>query len=247
MATAQPGRLHSRPHKSKNLGSSTTGLRRTGLDTQRDGILYVPESFNPKVPSPLIVTLHGAGGNAMHALAPFKDLSDHTGTILLAPESQKSTWDLIVKGYGEDVFWIDEALSDAFSLYNIDSDRLAIAGFSDGASYALSLGITNGDVFSHILAFSPGFVAPAEIRGAPSIFVSHGVDDQVLRIASCSRKLVPALEQAGLEVVYREFEGGHIIPDSIAKEAFAWVVGNAVIENVPKTAGRKGQSPEPDV
>ncbi len=31
-------------------------------------------------------------------------------------------------------------------------------GFSDGASYALSLGVPNGDLFTHIVAFSPGFM-----------------------------------------------------------------------------------------
>jgi len=52
---------------------------------------------------------------------------------------------------------------------------VAIQGFSDGASYALSLGLTNGDLFTHVIAFSPGFAAPAEQRGRPRIYVSHGV------------------------------------------------------------------------
>jgi predicted esterase len=235
MTTTQAGRLNSRPQKIKQLGSTTTGLRRTGLETKRDGILYVPDGYNGKKPSPLIITLHGAGGNAMNALAPFKDLSDHTGVILLAPESQKSTWDLILKGFGEDVYWIDEALSDAFALYNVDPNRLAVAGFSDGASYALSLGITNGDLFSHILAFSPGFLAPSKVKGRPAIFVSHGVDDQILRVSQCSRRLVPALQQSGLEVTYREFEGGHTIPESIAKEAFQWVVGDELAAQIKQS------------
>ena len=37
---------------------------------------------------------------------------------------------------------------------------MCASGFSDGASYALSLGAANGDLFTHIAAFSPGFMRP---------------------------------------------------------------------------------------
>lgn len=44
------------------------------------------------------------------------------------------------------------------------------AGFSDGASYALSLGQPNADVFSHIIAFSPGFMrAPSLVSGSTMV------------------------------------------------------------------------------
>jgi hypothetical protein len=56
----------------------------------------------------------------------------------------------------------------------VDPTRLAVGGFSDGTSYALSLGLTNGDLFSHVLAFSPGFAVPARRRGRPRLFLSHG-------------------------------------------------------------------------
>jgi predicted esterase len=99
---------------------------------------------------------------------------------------------------------------------------MAVAGFSDGASYALSLGVANGDLFTHIIAFSPGFLAPASRNGQPRIFVSHGVKDGVLPIDSCSRKIVPRLKHAGYEVRYREFDGPHTVPPEVAREALDW-------------------------
>jgi hypothetical protein len=63
-------------------------------------------------------------------------------------------------------------------------------GLSDGASYALSLGLLNGDLFTHVIAFSPGFVAKGTRRGNPQVFVSHGLRDQVLPIDRCSRRIV---------------------------------------------------------
>jgi phospholipase/carboxylesterase len=101
---------------------------------------------------------------------------------------------------------------------------VAVGGYSDGASYALSLGIANGDLFTHVLAFSPGFMAPTGQVGAPRIFVSHGTRDGWLPIERCSRRIVPQLERAGYDVTYREFEGGHVVPPEIGREAADWLV-----------------------
>lgn len=76
----------------------------------------------------------------------------------------------------------DEALAHTFEHYTVDPSRVAIGGFSDGASYALSLGLGNGDLFRHIIAFSPGFAVPPRQLGSPRIFMSHGTKDRVLPI-----------------------------------------------------------------
>jgi predicted esterase len=127
---------------------------------------------------------------------------------------------------------LDHALAFVFDHYAVDPRRLAIGGFSDGASYALSLGITNGDLFSHIVAFSPGFMAPEAHRDTPAIFVSHGTRDQVLPIQSCSRRIVPLLRQHGYAVIYREFDGPHTVPAEIAREALAWLAADPAVESV---------------
>jgi len=101
---------------------------------------------------------------------------------------------------------------------------VAIEGFSDGASYALCLGLTNGDLFTHIIAFSPGFASPGISRGSPLVFVSHGTNDRVLPIERTSRRVVPQLETEGYRVQCREFEGGHMVPDEIAREAVEWLL-----------------------
>jgi len=127
-------------------------------------------------------------------------------------------------GYGPDVEFIDRALDWAFDRLTLDTRKLAITGFSDGASYALSLGITNGDLFTRVIAFSPGFMAPATRRRKPQVFVSHGTRDRVLPIERCSRRIVPQLDHAGYRVRYREFEGGHVVPPEIGHRAVRWFV-----------------------
>jgi phospholipase/carboxylesterase len=205
------------------LDADKPGPRLLGLGGKRDGILYVPKGYRADQPAPLVVMLHGAGGNARNSLGSWQTLADDTGLLLLVPESRGPSWDIIVDdGYGPDVAFIDRALAYVFERYAVNPERIVVSGFSDGASYALSLGITNGDLFSHVVAFSPGFLAPAEQRGEPEIFISHGVKDEVLRIGPCSRRIVPMLQRAGYEVRYREFDGPHTVPADIVREALTW-------------------------
>jgi phospholipase/carboxylesterase len=214
------GRLTARP------GSPTQtcrpGLYPLRLARERDALLYVPEGYDGKRPSPLAVMLHGAGGTAQHGMTPMQSLAGAAGLVVLAPASRDQTWDVLRSAFGPDVMLIDEALAAAFERCAIDPQRLAVGGFSDGASYALSLGLTNGDLFTHVIAFSPGFMAPAQQVGAPRIYISHGTHDAVLPIERCSRRLVPALERAGYDVLYHEFDGPHTVPMDIAREAVNW-------------------------
>jgi phospholipase/carboxylesterase len=170
--------------------------------------------------------LHGAGGNARSGISHFLHLADGAGLVLLAPESRGRTWDVLAGGYGPDIAFIDRALGQTFDRLAVNAERLAVVGFSDGASYALSLGLTNGDLFTRVIAFSPGFAAPAVRRGKPPVFVSHGTRDRVLPIDRCSRRIVPRLEREGYEVRYREFDGAHTVPYSVAREALEWFIAN---------------------
>ncbi len=221
-AEARDGRIAARPPLRRPRTGLPAGLERLEGDGGVPGLLYVPAGVRPERPAPLVLVLHGAGATARHGLELLAGQADDAGLVLLAPSSRGRTWDLVLGGYGPDVAWIDRALAEVFQRLPVDSGRLAVGGFSDGASYAISLGLTNGDLFSHVLAFTPGFAAPARRRGRPRLFVSHGTRDRVLPIDACSRRLVPELRQAGYQVRYREFEGGHIIPAAIARDAVAW-------------------------
>jgi phospholipase/carboxylesterase len=226
-AAARQGRLLARPSApatatGKAEAAAPLGEQRLGLGGRRDGLLYVPADYRADRAAPLVVLLHGAGGSAHHGLGLLRSLADEHGLILLAPDSQAQTWDVIVSEYGPDVDFLDRALAQTFARYAVDPARLAVGGFSDGGSYALSLGITNGDLFTHVIALSPGFMAPAAQRGAPRIYVSHGTDDRVLPIDRCSRRVVPQLKRAGYDVHYHEFDGPHTVPPDIAREAAVW-------------------------
>ena len=219
------GRLRARPAAGLNA-TSPVGLRPLGFDAPREGYLYVPAAYRLGRPAPLVVVLHGAGEDARDGLALLRGQADGGGLILLAPGSRGPTWDAIASRgrYGPDLATIDRALEQTFSRYAVDPARLALGGYSDGATYALSLGLANGDLFTHVLAFSPGFLAPVGQTGSPRLFLSHGTRDGWLPIDVCSRRIVPRLKRAGYDVRYREFDGGHVVPPEIGNEAVDWLI-----------------------
>lgn len=210
--TARPGQVTT---------TATPGIRPLGLGQKRDGLLYVPET-NPVGPLPLIVMLHGAGGDGASMFHMMQRGAEQGSCLLLLPDARRHTWDFLIEGFGPDVRFLDKALEQTFSSCDVDPSRVAIAGFSDGASYALTLGLSNGDLFTHVIAFSPGFMAPPRLFGHPTIFVSHGTGDEVLPITVCSRRLVPQLESLGYDLLYREFDGPHTVPHAILHEAVQW-------------------------
>jgi predicted esterase len=210
------GRLTARP------GPPVTASARTGL-VPVDGpagellaLAHVPEPTDG-APYRLAVLLHGAGGSPRQALDLLLPVADEQRLLLVAPQSTATTWDVIGFGFGPDVRRIDHVLQEVLAAYPVAG--MCIGGFSDGASYALGLGLANGDLFGHVVAFSPGFVPRTPRKGRPAVFVSHGDADEVLPVELTSRRIVPALRDDGYDVTYREFAGGHTIPPEVAAEA----------------------------
>ncbi|MEU6077654.1 phospholipase [Micromonospora sp. NPDC047074] len=213
------GRLTARP-------AAPTALAAAGLAPLTDAhgaplaMVYAPEPLDGP-PYTLVLLLHGAGGSARQGLDLLLPIADAHRLLLVAPQAASSSWDLIVEGFGVDVRRIDGLLATAFAGYPVA--RVAFGGFSDGASYALTLGLTNGDLVDAVVAFSPGFAAPLVTHGRPRVYVSHGVDDPVLPVDVCSRRLVPRLRALGHDVTYDEFAGPHEVPSDVRARAAAWL------------------------
>jgi phospholipase/carboxylesterase len=204
------------------------GLHPLGLsDGPRDGLIYVPDADGPR---PVMLVLHGATMMAKWMARPLVAAADDGGLIMVIPDSRETgtSWDVLVqRGYGPDVEYCDAAMAYAFAHCNVDLTNVSVGGISDGASYALSLGVMNGDLFGAIVAWSPGFIAPRTVTPEkPRIFVSHGTKDTILPIDHCGRPIAHSLHQNGYKVEYIEFDGGHEMPDPIIRASFSWVIDN---------------------
>jgi phospholipase/carboxylesterase len=206
-------------------GRLRSGLSPLGIGGERDGVVFLPERLGD-APAPLLVMLHGAGGTGRRASALVMPQAEAAGCVVLAPDSRAASWDAVTGGFGPDVRFLGRALAETFAHAPIDRSRIALGGFSDGATYALALGRANGDVFGALLAFSPGFLIDVRRTARPRCFVAHGRQDDILPIDRCSRVIVPALRRAGYDVRYREFDGPHAVPPSIAREAMDWLASS---------------------
>jgi phospholipase/carboxylesterase len=109
-------------------------------------------------------------------------------------------------------------------------ERTVLGGFSMGTVMSYALGLTRErPVPAGILAFS-GFIPTLEgwrpslnDRGGLPVFIAHGRQDPVISV-ELGRAASDLLSGSGLEVTYREHDGGHQIDPSDAEAAAAWLV-----------------------
>jgi phospholipase/carboxylesterase len=215
------GRLSARPRP--DVKTAATGQNPLGLERYRDAVLQIPKNAGQSS-LPLLVMLHGATQSAEDMFWYLGSTADEGGVAILAPNSRDTTWDAMGGGsFAEDVNHLNRALERVFEATAIDPARVSVGGFSDGASYALSLGLINGDFFRSIVAFSPGFVISGDIHGRPRVYISHGTYDHILPIDRCGRRIAAVLKDRGYDVTFHEFEGDHEIPADIAREGLLWV------------------------
>lgn len=195
------------------------GRQHLGIADARDTVLYVPQSLPEQGPVALLVMFHGANGFPEKVLPFLEAHAEREGFLLLAPHSLLPTWDIVIGGNGPDLERLELALAKVSSHFDLNPKQLGFAGFSDGGSYALSLGITNGDIVSHVMVFSGGFMSVFMQEGAPQVFIAHGLQDEQLPVESAGRAKAKKLMDAGYDVKYVEFEGLHIISPPVVSQA----------------------------
>jgi phospholipase/carboxylesterase len=234
-ATVGPtdGRLSARPTAPTSPGARTGVFHLEGWPRP---LVFIPPELDTMRPAPFVLLFHGGGSNPQWTLDRMLPAARERGVILLAPEAQGYTWDAVRHSrdhrregapprFGDDTARVDGAMRLLFEQYATDPARAAIAGFSDGASYALSLGPRNAELFSHIMAFSPGGVAPFENAARARIFISHGRQDPMLPFANTAEGIVPGFRSRGFDVTFETFDGVHAFRDQEIDKAFDWFLG----------------------
>ncbi|WNV74263.1 alpha/beta hydrolase [Geodermatophilus sp. DSM 44513] len=217
---AAAGRLTARPVAAPAAAPYAPGLHTVAPGPRARTRLLVPGG--PPRPRPLLVFFHGAGGSPEQSLAAVGEPAGVRDVLVLAPASATATWDLLAGGLGPDVAALDAALESVLARQAVTS--VAFGGFSDGASYALSLGLAHGELVDAVLALSPGFAAPPRLAGRPRVWISHGTDDRVLPVDRCGRRLARDLHASGHPVTYLEFDGGHVVrPEDVTAALTTWL------------------------
>jgi phospholipase/carboxylesterase len=220
LLAADSGRLSARPTApTMDLGPGDHVL---DDNNGRRAILYIPPSYKPATPTPLMLMLHGARGDGDRTLEQQRAVAEQHGVIVLSPSTRSGTWDAIRGDFAHDFAKLDELLTQSFERCNVDPMRIASGGFSDGASYAVSIGLMNGDFFTHIIAHSPGFIISGERAGKPAVYISHGRQDEVLPFDRCGARIAAVLKREGYAPRFDTFDGGHTASPEIRSAALQW-------------------------
>ena len=190
-----------------------------GVLGERATMLYVPTDLDPSKPVKLLVMFHGAGGSAEKVRPEFQSFAENHKFLLMLPQSTYQTWDLTIGGNGPDLEKLDKALTEVNTYFTIDSRHFGFCGFSDGASYSLSIGLSNGHILSHIIALSGGFMNLYVPRGKPRVFIAHSPEDEQLPMNTSGLFHYKELKNNGYDVIFHEFHGRHQIHPPVVKAA----------------------------
>jgi predicted esterase len=198
--------------------------------------LLTPEEIDPERSYPLVTVLHGAGRQDEQLAKLFRDEAERRQALFLIPRSLLPTWDLIagdiVGGEGRpDLDFLEYAYDLIYRRYPVDPGRQALLGYSDGASYALSLGLSNPRIFSAVMGWAAGFLrvdfaAIASSERKPRILLEYGTHDPVFPFQQIALPMRAHLESLGYAVEFRVDEGGKHWPSSTFHgEALDWFLG----------------------
>ena len=219
------------------------GIARAGdarvLPLGQDALAYLPAGIDETAPGPpraVLVLLHGADHRTDWMIRRFAPDADRLNVAILAPFSAGRSWDAVLRATAptvdasrivdplrfrasRDGDRVEAALADLATHIRVDRPRTVLAGFSDGASFALILGMSARHEFGAVIAWSPGAVTvPDRAARGRRVFVSHGQQDHVLAYQITARQIVPALHGLGANVTFRTFQGDHVIPRAEARE-----------------------------
>jgi phospholipase/carboxylesterase len=187
----------------------------------------------------LLVLLHGADRRPGWMIEHLAAEADARGIVLLAPTSRGETWDAVRVAEeppspdsplanaaahrfdgSRDAQRVDAAIAALQKIVPVDRSRTVLAGFSDGATFALAMGMSRHEQFSAVIAWSPGIaLATASPARGRRVFVSHGRQDRTLSFAVDCGEIVPLLRSEGAAVSFLPFDGVHEVPQ-IAEDAF---------------------------
>lgn len=182
--------------------------------------LYVPENYTPSRSWPVVVALHGGGGNDHDFIWLYLKQAKSKGYLVLVPKSMDVTWTF------SDSQVVLAALQEVTSMYNVDRGAIFITGVSDGGTFTYEFGLSNPEVFAALASVAGGFIPwPwhdfAHARKLP-VYILHGAQDKIIPV-EFARSAREVLGKYGYPLVYRELDDwAHAWPFSRMGEIFGF-------------------------
>lgn len=154
--------------------------------------LRVPATYRSDRPAPLLVYLSGGAGLALDGVNTANDVIANTDYLVLYPQAGDYWWT------PEAAQRVDAALRDTLNEFNVDRDRIYIAGFSNGGTGALYMAALWPQRFAAVVSLMGAGQCNEEVRmglpnllNLPMLFV-HGEKDELIP-SSCSKDTANAI------------------------------------------------------
>jgi phospholipase/carboxylesterase len=194
-------------------------------------------------PERALVLFHGRGAdeNDLYPLLDFLDperrlvAATPRGPLSLPPGG--AHWYIVREiGYPDrETFEASYRLADEFLATfaeetGVPPERTVLGGFSQGAVMTYALGRGRGRPRPAALVALSGFIPTVDgfeldlSPPLPPVAIGHGTYDPVISV-EWSRRAKAQLEEAGAEILYREYPLAHAVDPDYLSELSSWVAG----------------------
>lgn len=190
--------------------------------------MYVPETYSPDTPAPLVVALHGGSGRGRAFLWSWIKAARSRGAIVVAPTSVGPTW--AIQGEDHDTLRLAEIVAFVRSKWAVDPTRILMTGMSDGGTFTWTSGLEASSPFTHLApvaaAFHPMLVQmgyPGRVKGLP-IHIIHGARDWMFPVGM-AREADAYFRAAGASVTYLQIEDlSHTYGPDLSTTIMDWLL-----------------------
>jgi hypothetical protein len=187
----------------------------------RPWVVYVPSTYNPKVPTPMFVALHGLASRPEIINDP-KNWADSTEYV---PIAEKRGWIVLIPFAQAGATWwdnvgmtnINNLIRIVKSNFNIDDNRVWMGGFSDGGSAAFLFAMVLPNDFGAFVALNGHMGVGNEDGNLPTYATNFfntpiyavTTDKDQLYPSAQMEKLIDMAQKAGGKIFYHQLEGEH--------------------------------------
>jgi phospholipase/carboxylesterase len=202
-------------------------------DERRGGYgLYVPEYLEATTPAPVVLALHGGGGNGFDFLWSWLPAARAYGAVLVAPSALGDTWAIM----GDDIDSpnIDRILDEVAKTQALDRSRILLTGMSDGGTFSYVAGLMDGAIATHLAPFAASFhpmlleFTSAERLAELPIRLTHGARDWMFQV-DMAQMAVEAFQARNANIVYSELpDRAHVFPQDEAAPTLNWFLNDGV-------------------
>lgn len=187
--------------------------------------VFVPESYDPLTPIPLVIGLHGGGpdgkdgkgviGSGKSAMNFYASGAAREGYIVVCPQAVRAPW----SRPENDALFLN-IYEEITALYNIDLNRVYLTGHSMGGFGTWHFGPKYAHLWAAIAPMSGGGANGIEklVETKTGVYLHHGADDPVVRVGG-SRQAAEDMARRRMDFVYTEIpDSGHGFPDDVNLE-----------------------------